>query len=198
MHQLTSETSVLIGIIKSLNPQAFSVFNCGDKGQEGVPALDTAFYSKFAVCCIAWPYLHSLVLAFCLVVCPDILFTVEMMSVLALYGMTFHLTAFYSQACGMLHDGNDNPCTTLIRRYARWFVLTVDLQLRYDSRKHSWTDGVLALFGTAFVLQKDITAQNAQSSMYLDQSLVANIEEEDFNHISSGSLSCDTLLCPCS
>lgn len=49
LNQLAAETSVLIGIIKSLNPQAFSVFNCGDKGQAGSPALDNTFYSKLAV-----------------------------------------------------------------------------------------------------------------------------------------------------
>ena len=49
LNQLASETSVLIGIIKSLNPQAFSVFNGGDKGQAGSPGLDKTFYSKLAV-----------------------------------------------------------------------------------------------------------------------------------------------------
>ena len=49
LDRLTSETSVLIGIIKAMNPQAFSVFNCGDKGQGGTPGLDDTFYSKLAV-----------------------------------------------------------------------------------------------------------------------------------------------------
>ncbi|MCJ1368680.1 hypothetical protein MMC16_007825, partial [Acarospora aff. strigata] len=36
----------------------------------------------------------------------------------------------------------------------------------------------------AFVLQKDMIAQNTQSSMYLDLSFIVNIEEEDLNQLS--------------
>jgi hypothetical protein len=36
----------------------------------------------------------------------------------------------------------------------------------------------------AFVLQKDVIAQNTQSSMYLDLSLLVRIEEENFNQLS--------------
>lgn len=50
LNQLASETSVLIGIIKSLNPQAFSIFNQADSAQEGNPGLDRIFYCRLAVC----------------------------------------------------------------------------------------------------------------------------------------------------